>query len=548
MHLHTLTLQSSGTRLARRGSRLVQGLREKSSWFVAHIIKPRPEVPPRADPRIRRRRPRATRPHEPGQAQASVARQEVSIQSARSLAGCSVEQEVCPDTPDGAAEAAALVPSPAASATAAGAGGKTLKSVRKLKRIGGRAVVALNIVEEECESDAEDFGRPYYSIVAEDSSGQSEYYTAISHMTDLSGLASGTVPQLVDESSGAVFVRIAVGSEDRCLPSIGCIAGECYTPMLSPPPTIPYQGGSPNLLTAPTLMLTLPTPQMPQSPVFIPRSPITLSKYVEATTPEKEVNPFSVSSSSASLSPAPSVPACDRCCLAQLEDGVICRACEKQWLACKMWYQAHDGGRRRWLTEPYITPAESTASTRAAMRRLGVPGTHERTNRGLGLGSSSPASEQPRGLLLPFRVLATASTSTAATASASGRSRSSWATRLGLDSVLASGTLGAARRRLSRRKWTADLRALWANSSPLYGSSRAPDGAPVRASGPLARGVHSSGSSADDSSEASAACAADIGGHRRPTSSTGLSSSSSFPVLGGAITSSSRFVEHLFLA
>lgn len=153
------------------------------------------------------------------------------------------------------------------------------------------------------------------------------------------------------------------------------------------------------LLSAPTpsIVLTLPTPQLSQSPVFQPRSPITVAKYVHATSSRSPCPAPAVSTSS--LSPAPSIPSCNRCCLAQLEDGIICRACERQWLACKMWYQANDGGRRQHLTEPFIRPAESNANVRAVMDVLGVSGSSATV--GLGFGPSVTPGKKA----LPFEVV-----------------------------------------------------------------------------------------------------------------------------------------------
>ncbi|EIW64451.1 uncharacterized protein TRAVEDRAFT_41863 [Trametes versicolor FP-101664 SS1] len=511
-------LQSSGTRLVRRGACLVQGLRQKSSWFVHNIITARPEVPARADPKFRRRHPGTTRPNELGQLQVMVATQE----------GCTVEQQVCSAIPD-EVEGGAPVPN-------SQAGGKTLKSVRKLKRIGGRAVVALNVVDDEYGSESEDFGRAY-SPVGEDSFALSEYHTAISHMTSLSGLGSAAVPQFVDESSGAVFIGIAMGPEARCYPTAGSIAGK-YQTLQASVPALPITEASPGLLAAPSqlpsLMLTLPTPQIAQSPVFRPRSPITLFKYVEATTPTRDSNPLSFPAI-ATPSPAPSIPACDRCCLAQLEDGVICRSCEKQWLACKMWYQAHDGGRRRWLTEPYINPAESTASIRAVMGRLGAPANSERphSTRGLGLGSSVSFQQE-----LPFRVLASSSVASVSLVHSHSAGTGSWATRLGYQIAAAKRVASARRGSLAwtaARKTQAGLRALWSVSLGLL------------LPGPLSRDLRPSAPSSTMSDDSLGTSSADsIGGHRRPSSSMD-SSSLRFGTLGlGCITSRSRFVEHLF--
>ncbi|KAH9932101.1 uncharacterized protein BXZ73DRAFT_44, partial [Epithele typhae] len=146
-------------------------------------------------------------------------------------------------------------------------------------------------------------------------------------------------------------------------------------------------------MSTPSIMLTLPTPVLPQSPVFRPRSPITLRKYMQATT--SDCGSPTATPASGFLSPVPSVPSCDRCCLGQLDQGFTCRSCERQWMACKMWYQANDGGRRRWLTEPFIRPAESNANARAVMDMLGVPGA-------VGLGIEQPPTGRKAS---PLKVL-----------------------------------------------------------------------------------------------------------------------------------------------
>ncbi len=124
----------------------------------------------------------------------------------------------------------------------------------------------------------------------------------------------------------------------------------------------------------PAIQVTQATPCLSNSPVFQHRAPITLRKYLQAIPLQSNTSRSGSSTGSlVSISPVPSVPSCDRCCLAQLEDNATCRACERQWLACKIWYRANDGGRRQWLTEPFIRPAESNADVRAVMESLGGP-------------------------------------------------------------------------------------------------------------------------------------------------------------------------------
>ncbi|KAI0673818.1 hypothetical protein C8Q78DRAFT_1019192 [Trametes maxima] len=492
-------LQSSRTRLARDGTRLVQGLREKSSWFVKNIVEARPQVNACAGPRILRRHPRTTRSNEPGQVQVMVETQEVQSGS---------PVQAAPPLPS-------TVPS-----------GKTLKSVRRLRRVGGRAVVALKAVDEGRESDPEDFGC-LYSIVGQDSCGPSEYHTALSHFTDLSGLGSMTLSPLFDESSGVAFARVCLGSDERILAASGSVAAPRRTPLVFTPTANNLT--SPNFLMAPpSLVLTMPTPQIPYSPIFVPHSPITLSKYVEATTHSSVYNSFGPSPApSASLSPAPSLPACDRCCLAQLEDGLVCRVCEKQWLACKLWYQAHDGGRRRWLTEPYIKPAESTARVRAVMGALSVPGStrNSHLNHGLGLGPSVSFKQE-----LPFRVLSTSSRPSSLHAvSGTGTGTGTWATRYWKTNTERVSLILVGFAKVERSVRDAG-RTLWRTSAALLFPLSRKDRSPV-----------SSRSKSDDSLATS--WEAHIGGHRRQSSGQSSLCFGSLP--GACITSSSRFVEHL---
>ncbi|KAI0778828.1 hypothetical protein BD413DRAFT_119337 [Trametes elegans] len=512
-------IQSSWTRLA--------GVRARSSWFVQNIMKARPRVNARAEPRNpRRHHPRATRHGEPGRLEVIVA-----------------SEKVCSDRPVQDANVPLQPPCPH---------DKTLRSVRRLKRIGGRPVVALKIVNEEQESDAEDFGcmrssassslgsganssdtHQFYSIADEDSCEPSVYLSAVSHLTDLHGLSSAVLPWVVDEQSGVVFSRVCLGRNECSSAATGPSTVEYGTPPTSVPPICPtaQASGTLDVLGAPSLMLTLPTPQIEHSPVFVPRSPITLSKYVEATTPVR-ARTCLASLSEAPLSAAPEVPSCDRCCLAQLEEGFVCRACEKQWLACKMWYQANDGGRRQWLTEPYIKPAESTASIRAVMGDLGVPGSSgaARSNHGLGLGPSVPFQRR-----LPFRVLATTSDTVERHAPPGVNSGSSRFSVLGCRIADAKGVAlirGDHWDWDSGRKARAVFRALWSTAIGLV----FPGTRDTRSS--IALRTRAS----DDRSE-TWRWAAHIGGHQGRALRAGTLSAGSTGA--GRITSSSRFVEHL---
>ena len=137
----------------------------------------------------------------------------------------------------------------------------------------------------------------------------------------------------------------------------------------------------------------MPTPAPPQSPLvlFIPQSPITVLKFLTAAASPNEFTPqsctshFHSTSTSYRTPPAPTLPSCDNCnsTFPSFDQRTSCHACDDRWLACKVWYRATDGGRRRWLTEPYIRPGECNETNRAILREL-----ESELGFGLGLGSA----------------------------------------------------------------------------------------------------------------------------------------------------------------
>lgn len=156
-------------------------------------------------------------------------------------------------------------------------------------------------------------------------------------------------------------------------------------PQISPPGTRPNH--SPTM--HPLLTLTMPTPAPPQSPLFVPQSPITVLKFLTAAASPNEFTPQSCTShfpstnTSYCMPPAPTLPSCDNCdfILPSFDQRTSCHACDDCWLACKVWYR--DGWRRRWLTEPYIKPGECIKTNRAVLREL-----ESELGFGLGLGSA----------------------------------------------------------------------------------------------------------------------------------------------------------------
>lgn len=155
------------------------------------------------------------------------------------------------------------------------------------------------------------------------------------------------------------------------------------------PPSGPYLHDVSPML--PTLVLTCPTPLVSSSPVFVPRSPITFSKFASASSSGNHPS-FATCS-------VPALPKCDKCGLTEFRSGTQCKECEEQWLACKIWYQANDGGRRQHLTEPYIKPAESNARNRCMMDALGVPGGSPSP---MGLGIQFETGQRPARALRRF--------------------------------------------------------------------------------------------------------------------------------------------------
>ena len=184
--------------------------------------------------------------------------------------------------------------------------------------------------------------------------------------------------QAMDRETGIVFQRVYLGKQasnqntnvlSADYPSdlsFHLVSSACVTSLAGPSDC----AGSSPTMQRPSMTLTMPTPVVPQSPVFVPHSPITVPKFFEALSESPQtVHP---ERSCPTLSPASSLASCGNCGLFEFEHGLQCRQCDEWWLACKVWYRAHDGGRRRRLTEPYVRPGESNARNRALMHELGV--------------------------------------------------------------------------------------------------------------------------------------------------------------------------------
>jgi hypothetical protein len=128
----------------------------------------------------------------------------------------------------------------------------------------------------------------------------------------------------------------------------------------------------------PSFVLTLPTPTSPHSPIFSPGVHFTTEKFRDAA------------KAAAPKDRAPTLPQCDHG-----QAGNLCRACEKQLLACRVWFQNADGGARAALHEPFVLPAQSTVRTRAVLASLGV-GARGRSGIGLGLKNGCDEGDSVR--------------------------------------------------------------------------------------------------------------------------------------------------------
>ncbi|KAF7347460.1 hypothetical protein MVEN_01502000 [Mycena venus] len=144
--------------------------------------------------------------------------------------------------------------------------------------------------------------------------------------------------------------------------------------------------------SVPALVLTFPTPEPPKSPVFAPQSPFMVHKFAPAMALGTSASSSTGGGQQISRLAVPALPRCTHCGFGfglDLDDLEMplnsnpCRFCETQWLACKMWYQAKGSSS---LLEPCpVRPAESSASSRAIVGKLGLPiGNH----RGLGLDAA----------------------------------------------------------------------------------------------------------------------------------------------------------------
>jgi hypothetical protein len=200
--------------------------------------------------------------------------------------------------------------------------------------------------------------------------------TSPSNSTDsllMDSADSDSAIHFVDDDSGAIFSRVQQASGT-------CVSAEQFVlERSSVKSSLSLHIGSPppcsttdldvHIDSLPSIVLTLPTPASPHSPIFSPGVHFTKEKFLDAA------------EAAAPKDRAPTLPQCDHG-----QGDKLCRACEMQLLACRVWFQNADGGARGALREPFVRPAQSTTRTRAVVASLGV-GVACPSGVGLGLGS-----------------------------------------------------------------------------------------------------------------------------------------------------------------
>ncbi|KAI0281211.1 hypothetical protein BGY98DRAFT_1094972 [Russula aff. rugulosa BPL654] len=207
-------------------------------------------------------------------------------------------------------------------------------------------------------------------------------YNAARSSSDLGDLAlfsskeihtTQSLPQAT--GSGTVFSRIQQASGARISTEQFELERSSLRSSLSlhigSPPPCSAADLDVHIESLPSFVLTLPTPASPHSPIFSPGVPFTTERFLDAA------------EAAAPKDRAPTLPQCDHG-----QAGKLCRTCEMQLLACRVWFQNTDGGARAALHEPFVRPAQSTVRTRAVLASLGV---------GLGLGNACDEGDSARG-------------------------------------------------------------------------------------------------------------------------------------------------------
>ena len=244
-------------------------------------------------------------------------------------------------------------------------------NIRSVKR-GHKATISISlsqhkpdhVVESRARSSPPKFGPKQLTPILEQEDSSELDFGILSQSNSIdSGLenSADSAIHFVDEVSGAAFSRVQHASGTCVSPEQFVLEHSSLTSSLSlhigNPPACTAAELDARIESPPSLVLTVPTPASPDSPIFSPGVHFTTEKFLDAA------------GAAAPRDRAPTLPQCDHG-----QEGKLCRACELQLLACRVWFQNADGGARAALHEPFVRPAQSTVRTRAVLASLGVGG------------------------------------------------------------------------------------------------------------------------------------------------------------------------------
>jgi hypothetical protein len=172
----------------------------------------------------------------------------------------------------------------------------------------------------------------------------------------------------VDDASGTVISRVQRASGSRISAEQFVLQHSSLTSSLSlhigSPPSCAATDIDAHVESLPSFVLTVPTPVSPQTHIFSPEAHFTTERLFNAV---ESTAPGVLSS----------VLRCDH-----VPGGKLCRACEEQMLAYRVWFQNADAGAQ--VLSPELT-GESSTRTRTVRASMS-PGV---SSSGVGLGFTS---------------------------------------------------------------------------------------------------------------------------------------------------------------
>jgi hypothetical protein len=171
----------------------------------------------------------------------------------------------------------------------------------------------------------------------------------------------------VDDASGTVISRVQRASGSRISAEQFVLQHSSLTSSLSlhigSPPSCAATDIDAHVESLPSFVLTVPTPVSPQTHIFSPETHFTTERLFNAAE-----------------STVPGVSSVPRC--GHVPGGKLCRVCEEQMLAYRVWFQNADAGAQVLLPEHTAESSTRTRTVRASMS----PGV---SSSGVGLGFTS---------------------------------------------------------------------------------------------------------------------------------------------------------------